>query len=58
MKNHQIINKLKVARDAKEIEALLGEAAMFEAASEKTRRRQQKVARIRLEQLEDGEQCK
>lgn len=55
MKHRQIINKLKVAKDKAEVAALLGEAAMFLEASDKTRRRQKKIAQIRLDQLEDGE---
>lgn len=52
-RHNDILGKLKRARDVQEIEALLGEAEMFTGATDNTRRRQQRFADRRRQELED-----
>lgn len=48
---NDILGKLKRAATTGEIDALLAESAMFDQMSEKTRRRQQRIANKRRKEL-------
>ena len=54
--NKNILGKIKRAQSLGEIDALLAESAMFEEMSDKTRRRQERIAQRRREEL--GDQAK